>query len=71
MKIALENDKKKEKELLEDLTSQCNVLRFLSPNEKVSEDLKQRLGLKGRQFRFEAMNEKKRKFIKLQLKKPN
>ena len=65
MKIALENDTKKEKELLEDLTSKCNVLRFLAPNERVSEALKQKLGVKGRQFRMEAMHEKNTKFEKL------
>ena len=65
MKIALENDINKEKELLEDVTSKCNVLRFLAPNERISEDLKQKLGIKGRQFRMEAMNEKKKKFEKL------
>ena len=49
MKIALENDQNKEKDLLEDLTSQCNVLRFLA--QKVIDALKHRLGIKGRQFR--------------------
>ena len=65
MKIALENDQNKEKDLLEDLTSQCNVLRFLAPNEKVSDALKHRLGIKGRQFRVEALNDKKTKLTKL------
>ena len=38
---------------------------FLAPNERVSEALKQKLGVKGRQFRMEAMHEKNTKFEKL------
>ena len=34
-------------------------------NEKVSDDIKNRVKIKGRQFRIEAMNDKKMKLIKL------
>ena len=54
IKIVLETNLKKEQELLADITSKCNILCFLTPNEKVSNEVKIRVGQKGYFFRRET-----------------